>query len=118
MHRLQSLAFQHGESAFSHCEERQVRVLVSCWLLLHDLVDLTISLAQSAFDHFAALYLAQKDQLQVCHTFAVDLVTGDVRPYLGLLRITQETRSPLLLWYVSCMPYDLIMAACSTTRQQ
>jgi len=66
-------------------------VLLSCWLLLHVLVDLTMSLAQSALDHFAALYLVQKDQLHVHHTFAVDVVTGKVRPYLGILRISQET---------------------------
>ncbi len=66
-------------------------MLLSCWLLVHDLVDLTISLAQSAFDHFAALYLVQKDQLHVRHTFAVNLVTGDVTPYSGTLRIIQET---------------------------
>ncbi len=58
---------------------------------MHDLVDLTISLAQSALDHFAAMYIVRKAQLHICHTFAVDLVTGEVRPYLGILRISQET---------------------------
>ncbi len=58
---------------------------------MHDLVDFTTSLAQSALDHFAALYLVWKEQLHICHTFAVGLVTGEVRPYLGILGISQET---------------------------